>query len=99
MPACQFTRSVEIRRSAKPQDVSGELVEALLLAVAAGIHRALLAMVDERRILILVGPEPSEVSTIAPIRLQCLLGSRLSARVLVRPSRFIRWTIMWPDEV
>ena len=83
----------------RPEHVAGELVEALLLAVAAGIRRALLAVIDELRILVLVGDEASEVTVVAPIRLQRLVGRRLRTRVLLRPPLFIRWTIMWPDPV
>src|ERR1700687_4370085 len=64
VPASQLPLVVQVWRTAEPQHIARELVEALLLAVRAGCRRALLAVVDERRILVLVGHEPSEVAAV-----------------------------------
>src|SRR5918999_257119 len=53
--ACQLALLVQVWRSAEPEHVARELVKALLLAVSARSRRALLAVVDELRTLVLVG--------------------------------------------
>src|SRR5579863_9120026 len=85
VPSRQLALVVQVRRTAESQHVARELVKTLLLAVRAGCRRALLAVVDERRILVLVGHEPSEVAAVASVRLERLVGRRLRARVLRSP--------------
>ena len=88
VPASQLALVVQVRRCAESEHVARELIETLLLAVRAGCHRALLTVVHERRILVLVGHEPSEVAVVAPERLERLVWRRLRAGVL-RPPLFI----------
>jgi hypothetical protein len=53
MSAGELAVGIQVRWAAQPEHVAVDLVEALLLAVSAGIRRALLAVIDERRVLVL----------------------------------------------
>ncbi len=85
MSTGELAVGVEVRRTAEPEDVAVELVEPLLLAVAARVGRALLAVIHKRRVVVLVGAEPAEVARVAAVGGQRFGRRRLLARVR-RPS-------------
>src|SRR5205823_5853250 len=79
MTAGELALVVQIRGAAESQHVAVELIKAFLLAVGPRCRRALLAVIDELRVLILVRDEPSEVAVVAPIGGKRFGGRRLGS--------------------